>query len=263
MVSTIASQRTAPFDAARKQCTLTILVSAQPVLFVPVVRLLMSTDRPVDVRSSRAGQFRAAGRFAAVVAGLAAFVGVAGALAPEPAPVPQRWQLDVEPGAMHLISVDVPKVGPRMYFYMSYRVTNNSGQDVLFAPSFELADGEGNVTRSGRDVPQIVTTTVLDQVQNPLAEDQISIIGEMTQGKENGKDGVVIWAVNDTNPESITVYGAGFSGETASVELPGKDGKKQKFVLRKTLKLDFEAPGTLEGQKKQPIKLGTQSWIMR
>ena len=202
-------------------------------------------------------------RLAAALAGLAAFAGLTGGLAPEPAPVPQRWQLDVEPGPLRVISVDVPKVGPRMFFYMSYRVTNNSGQDVLFAPSFEMSDGEGNITRSGRDVPQLVTTKVLETLQNPLIQDQISIIGELTQGKENGKDGVVIWTVNDTNPQGIVVYGAGFSGETATVELPGKDGAKQKFVLRKTLMLDFEAPGTMEGQRSEPFKLGSQTWIMR
>jgi hypothetical protein len=196
------------------------------------------------------------------MAGAVVALGLA-AMAPEPAPVPQRWQLDVEPGELRLLSVEVPQKGPQMFLYLPYKVVNNSGQDVLFAPSFELSNGEGDIIRSGRDVPQVVTNKVIETLQNPLVEDQITIIGELSQGKENGKDGVVIWPVTDTNPQTITVYGAGFSGETATVELPGKDGAKQKFVLRKTLMLDYQAPGTLEGMRAEPIKVGTKSWIMR
>lgn len=194
-------------------------------------------------------------------------------LAPEPAPVPTRWQLDIEPGPMRLISVDVPKTssaagpassgGPQMFLYMSYRVINNSGQDVLFAPAFELSNGEGDITRSGRDVPQVVTDKVVAALQNPLVQDQISIIGELMQGKENGRDGVVIWPLLDTNPQSLVVYAAGFSGETATVDGPEKNGQKQKFVLRKTLMLDFAPPGSFEGQRSDAIPLAGQSWIMR
>ncbi|MBX3385503.1 MAG: hypothetical protein KF768_02930 [Phycisphaeraceae bacterium] len=198
-----------------------------------------------------------------VIMFLAGFGLVLGALAPEPAPVPTRWQLEIEPGPLRVVSVDIPNLGPRMFAYMTYRVENNSGQDVLFAPSFELSDGEGNVVRSGRDVPQAANAAVFDLIQNPLAEDQISIIGELTQGKENGKDGYVIWILNDMNPQAMTVYAAGFSGETATVEIKGADGKPQRFILRKTLMLDYQVPGTLEGQRLRPLGLRSRSWIMR
>lgn len=206
----------------------------------------------------------------AVVGTVVLAAAMQGGLAPEPAPVPTRWQLDIEPGPMRLISVDVPKSsnsaapsGPQMFLYMSYRVINNSGQDVLFAPAFELSNGEGDIIRSGRDVPQVVTDKVVAALQNPLAQDQISIIGELMQGKENGRDGVVIWPLLDTNPQSLVVYAAGFSGETATIEGPEKNGQKQKFVLRKTLMLEFAPPGSFEGQRSDAIPLAGQSWIMR
>jgi hypothetical protein len=198
-----------------------------------------------------------------VIALLAGMGLILSAMAPEPAPVPTRWQLEIEPGPLRVLSVDIPNVGPRMFAYMTYRVENNSGQDVLFAPSFELSDGEGNVVRSGRDVPQAVNTAVFELIQNPMAEDQISIIGELTQGKENGKDGYVIWILDDLNPQSMIVYAAGFSGETATVEIKGADGKPQRFILRKALMLDYEVPGTLEGQRLRPLTLRSRSWIMR
>jgi hypothetical protein len=147
-----------------------------------------------------------------------------------------------------------------MYMYLDYAVVNNSGQDLLFAPAFELANGEGEILRSGREVPQMVTETILKSVQNPFAEDQIEVIGTLLQGRENSKNGVVIWPVTDANPERITIYAAGFSGETATVEPPNSD---QRFVLRKTLRMDFETPGDLVGTHSEAIPLREQTWIMR
>lgn len=181
-------------------------------------------------------------------------------MAPEPDPVPRRWQLDLEPGSLRLASIDVPGVGPRRYFYMTYTVTNNSGQDLLFAPAFDLANGEGDVIRSGREVPLAVTQRLLQEANNPFIQDQIGIIGEFRQGEENAKRGLVIWPAADLRPAEIVVYVGGLSGETATVSTP--DGK-QRFVLRKTLKLDFQSPGDLTLQGAQDLPLAGKSWIMR
>ncbi len=182
------------------------------------------------------------------------------AAAPEPDPVPRRWELQVDPGELRLVTVDVPNVGERKFFYLTFKVTNNSGQDMLFAPSFQLSDGDGNVVRSGHDVPQSVTQRLLAETQNPFIMDQIGVIGELLQGGENAKDALVIWPAGALNPSQITVYAAGFSGETKTVTSP--DGK-EKFVLRKTLRLDYKAPGDLSGVAGQAFPLTERSWIMR
>jgi hypothetical protein len=182
------------------------------------------------------------------------------AAAPEPDPVPRRWQLDLYPGALRVASFDIPGVGQRMFLYMDYAVVNNSGQDLLFAPAFELANGEGEILRSGRDVPNSVTESIVASLQNPYSQDQIEIIGTLLQGREHGKDGVVIWPVTDANPERLTVYAAGFSGETATVEPPNSDIR---FVLRKTLRMDFDSPGDMKGVRNEVIPVREQSWIMR
>jgi hypothetical protein len=198
---------------------------------------------------------------AAAVLGVAA-AGAAPMLgfAPEPDPVPRRWQLEVQPGPLRVATVDVKGVGPRSYLYMTYTAVNSSGEDLLFAPMFDLSTGDGQTLRSGRDVPQAVTTELLSRAQDQFMQDQISIIGEFLQGEENAKHGVVIWPLKDMSPAKITVYAAGFSGETKTVDSP--DGK-QKFILRKTLMLDYNTPGSLEGQKSDAIPLREKSWIMR
>ncbi|HYE01808.1 MAG TPA: hypothetical protein VD963_01100 [Phycisphaerales bacterium] len=196
------------------------------------------------------------------VAALAlAIIGVAplAALAPEPDPVPRRWQLDLTEGPLRVILVNLPD-GPRPFLYMTYMVVNNSGQDVMFAPSFELATAEHELLRSGRDVPLEATRQIIESLQNPLVEDQVAIIGTLLQGKENAKEGVVIWPVTDLDTPELTVYAAGFSGETATVTPPGA---KEKYVLRKTLMIRHQVPGTLAGHGSAPLRVLERRWIMR
>ena len=58
---------------------------------------------------------------------------LSGMTPPEPDPIPRRWQLDVEVGPLRVATFDVKDEGKRAYFYMTYKVTNNSGEDLLFA----------------------------------------------------------------------------------------------------------------------------------
>lgn len=179
---------------------------------------------------------------------------------PEPEAIPRRWQLDIEPGALRVTSVDVPGVGKKPFFYLTYRVINNSGEDLLFAPSFEMSTEVGN-RRSGRDVPAEVTKTLMEQTQNGFIEDQISIIGQLLQGKENAKDGIVIWPADELDMDDLTIYAAGFSGETASVEL---STSKERVVLRKTFQIKYRVNGDMTQMLgKEITREEAPRWIMR
>ena len=221
-------------------------------------------------------------RFAAVPAlALAACAMVGGpatdarALAPEPAPVPKRWQLEVETSPLRLTVVDIPGQGPRAFFYMTFKATNNSANDLLFAPAFELATDDMIVLRSGRDVPGAATTELIDRMQNPLLEDQIGIVGTLLRGEENAKEGLVAWPMPATFQSEVVVYCAGFSGETATVEVPNPASmmasssdkpapvKMQKKTLRKTLMLRYRLPGELNAAAGLELKPFESNWIMR
>lgn len=192
------------------------------------------------------------------VAGMAALAGTVG-LAPEPDPIPRRWQLDVAFSPVRVHVADVEGKGTKAFFYLTYKVTNNSGKDVLFAPSFELSTGDQPV-RSGRDVPGEVTKALLEQTQNPLVQDQIAILGNILQGPENAKEGLVVWTADNLKPDRLVMYAAGFSGETTSVTPPtGGDP----VLLRKTKMIRYELKGELVGQGQAPIEATEQRWIMR
>ncbi len=209
-------------------------------------------------RSPLLAKIAATGLFA-----LGAFAGMSG-LAPEPDPVPRRWELRVEVGPMRVTSFDVGGK-PRAFTYMTYRVVNKSGHDLLFAPSFEMSFGGNKTLRAGSDVPADVTAKLMDKIDNPLVQDQIGIIGTLLQGDENARDGLVVWSCESLAPGKLALYAAGFSGETATVELPSqKDPKvKEKAVLRKTLMVTYSPGGEITERGDHPIEVAEQRWIMR
>ena len=186
-------------------------------------------------------------------------------LAPEPAGIPKQWQLQVDFGSLRVWSTTTSD-GPRSFYYMTYKAVNRTGEDVVFAPSFELVDGDGKITRSGTGVPAEVTTALKSRSGGTLVEDQITIIGTMLQGEENAKEGIVVWRCEDMTPGAVSVFAAGFSGETALVKVPGKKddkGRDLTATLRKTREIDFADPGDLASRRDTPLDVSESKWVMR
>ena|ERR1043165_3107076 len=216
----------------------------------------------------------AARRLMTVSTFLAAFAGICmvevattrpAQAAPEPSPIPKRWQLDIATSALQTAIVETPGGGSRAYFFMTYKVTNNSAHDLLFAPSFELATDEGDLLRSGRDVSLEVTREILGRLDNPLIEDQISIVGTLLRGPENAKQGLVIWPITQDHLTEVAVYCAGFSGETATVDIPSPDDPKQvvKKLLRKSWMMRYRMPGDMKITAGDRYDSNESKWIMR
>jgi len=231
-------------------------------------------------------------------AGISAAVYAASlALAPEPDPVAKRWELAAEFSPLRVIYVDMPGTGPRGYMYLTYKVANLTGKEQTLAVSFDLATGDGKVLRAGRGVSVDATKAVMAHAGNPLAQDPIGILGPIQHGRENAREGIVIWAIEDYSPETLTVYAAGLSGETATIELPkiavaaqepaadakpteakpaeikpteakpavspAKKDEPTKAILRKTKMLTFTVPGELSGLRDAPLGIASERWIMR
>lgn len=200
-----------------------------------------------------------------VLVAAAVTVAFTGGMAPEPSAVAKRWQLQADFGPLRVFSATTDS-GPRTFYYMTYKAVNRSGQDVIFAPSFDLVDSSGSVTKSGRSVPESVTKAILARLGNPLIQDQITILGTILQGEENTKEGLAVWPCENYRPGEISIYAAGFSGETAQVKAPGlKDekGKDLVITLRKTRQLMFKDPGELITRGDRPIDSSDAKWVMR
>lgn len=179
--------------------------------------------------------------------------------APQPKPVPTRWEFRVEAGPLRTIVMDT-KDGERAFYYFTYEVTNTTDQDRALAPAFELVTDLGEITRSGEDVPHEVPDQIIERLKDPLLESEIDIQGMLPQGKENARRGVVVWPIKNVQIDEVTVYGAGFSGETVAVERPDTG---EEIVLRKTMMLRHEVPGELVVESDVPLERTMTQWVMR
>lgn len=158
----------------------------------------------------------------------------------------EAWTLTFKPGPLRLY---VDPVDGRTYRYFTYRVTNSTGQDHMFAPRIELFTDKGEILRSGRGVPSEVTRRLRGLLKDPLLEDENQILGDLKQGKENAKDGLVIWAASDLDSNDLTIFVTGLSNDTTQVAHPltGED-----VTLRKTLRLDYHLPGNAADRPSEP-----------
>jgi hypothetical protein len=231
------------------------------------------SSAPSNPKSAAAQRSRSALSAGVLIGAAASLAGLTIALvpgpspafaAPEPDPVPRRWQFTIEPGPMRVATVDVEGVGPQNYLYMTYKVVNSSGQDLIFAPSFDLATHDGKVMRGGRGVPAAATRQILERLENPFLEDQIGIVGMLLQGEDNAKEGLVVWNLPAQHLSSVDVFASGFSGELRTIEVKdAATGNPKRVSLRKTMMLRFQPPGEIQGERVQEFPLVEQRWVMR
>lgn len=187
-------------------------------------------------------------------------VGVTAIAAPEPEAIPRRWQLQLDAGPLRVTSVQAEGRDIQSYYYMTYKVTNNSGEDISFAPLLELATDDGIITRGGRGVPGEVVDVIRARLGDSLLETESEIQGMLLQGPENARRGLVVWQATNLKVDEVVVYAAGFSGETKSIQRPDTG---EKVVLRKTLMLRHAVPGEIDPRSDEPLKRGIERWILR
>jgi len=198
----------------------------------------------------------------AVIAFLGATLGNTAFAAPEPSPVAITWEFTFDRGPLRLAWVDDGQ-GSRPYFFLTYRVTNYSGTDLLFAPDVALMTDNTTVLHSGRDVPTAVTNAILEELDNPLVESQIDIVSTVLEGKEHARDGVLIWPADQLDVDEVKIFFAGLSGEFESYVVGRETDNPRRYTLRKTMMLRYATPGEFGDQGARPFELIEERWVMR
>lgn len=186
-------------------------------------------------------------------------LGVVAAVAayPVPSSFPIRWELEFQPGPLRLYTDELED---KHYWYFTYTVLNRTGQDRIWAPDFVLFTDAGEIRTAGTDVPARITSEIYDMLGNELIETQYEILGEILQGREHAKEGLIIWPAGSMQVTELSLFVSGTSGETARVRNPLTD---EIVVLRKTLQRDYRIPGNPAARGSEPAELTTQRWIFR
>jgi hypothetical protein len=196
---------------------------------------------------------------------------------PAPSDAATDWQLDITYDAPRPIRITLPgERGSRLYWYMTFTVTNNTGEDRPFIPEVTLYTDTGQIVRGGKDVNPFVYQTIKKIHNNPLLGDMVSISGKILQGQDNAKDGMVVFHDFDPQAGGFNIFFGGLSGETTVVELPrpvpvttiAPDGsdrvvEKQQIVLAKTLALRYALGVQAANRINASPTLISEEWIMR
>ncbi len=165
--------------------------------------------------------------------------------------------LDFTPTELRLFKD--PQTG-KHYWYLTYEVVNNTGRDERFAPRIELLVDDGQIVRQGDGVSSGVTRQLKAMLKDPLLEDQFEVLGEVLQGKEHAKTGLVVFRADDLNPTELTMFVQGLSRETEKTQNPKTN---ETVTLRKTARVDYLVAGEPRATATVTHPIVTREWIFR
>jgi len=214
---------------------------------------------------------------------------------PQPTPAPTKWELTFKPDQLQKITAN-----GRTYWYLIYRVINNTGEDVDFLPVIERVSdittelppdkAEQSPEKASKLIvdPAItgIDPTVFRAIKQrhartyPLLISPVDVIGRIRQGIDNSRESVAIFKDLEPRVSKFTIYIGGLSGERqalpnpnyrkppkspdGSVAVPTPDEKNPPvFVIQKTLALPYTLPGDASTRRYAMPAMGRPEWVMR
>jgi len=207
---------------------------------------------------------------------LTSVAGLGGALtlaAPQTGVVSSSWQLDFKfhdpqriilrlPGDNHLTT----------FWYMLFEVTNLTGEDRTFYPSFRLVTDTLQVVEGGADVSPSVYDAIAARHKGefPFFAPPSKVTGLLLQGEENSRASAAVFRTFDPEASSFTVFVSGLSGDIEQVPNPSfndkqdeSDGNQRFFFVRRTLAIVYDLPGDPTTRDRAAPIRRTRQWVMR
>lgn len=180
--------------------------------------------------------------------------------APVPATVQKSWQLDFTHGKPRAILVKSVEGPLQWYWYVTYKVVNRGDDERNFIPDVTIVTEKGDIIGAGTNVPVQAFEEVKKAVGNRLLESPNEVIGRVLIGEDHARESVIIWPAFSHDVDKLSIFVAGLSGETAITPNPLTG---ENVVFRKTLKIDYNLPGTAGPVQSQVVEPAGETWIMR
>ncbi|MBN1786896.1 MAG: hypothetical protein JW806_00710 [Sedimentisphaerales bacterium] len=191
--------------------------------------------------------------------------------APQPSIVPRtnQWTLNVVFDQPQQITVKVPgQSKAQRFWYIIVTLTNNSDIDVPFYPTCEMMTDTFQILGAYHDSENAVFNKIKRRHKKkyPLLESIWHTDSRILQGQDNTKDLVIIWPDFEARAKNISLFLAGMSNETVSVEHPidkDENGEPLKLYLRKTLELQYSIGGDEKLRSSAKLAYKGKRWVMR
>jgi hypothetical protein len=171
------------------------------------------------------------------------------------------------------VSVYLPgQAKPVVYWYMLFKVENDTDHEVDFYPEFDLVTDTLRVVRSEADVSPQAYRAIKERTGNPLLIPPEQVTGRLLRGRDRARHSVAIFRDFDPKAKEFTIYVSGLSEEMQRLRNPSFDPARPEdatnlryFILRKTLAIPYRLPGseaTRSSAVPERVESG-QKWLMR
>ena len=195
------------------------------------------------------------------------------AAAPQPSLTPKSWELDFEFHDPARIALTLPgDTQPTTFWYLLYTVTNNTGGEAEFYPTFHLVTDTLQVVEGGSRISPRVYEAIRarHKKQYPFFVDPSAVFGVLKQGVDNRLASAAVFRDFDPQGSRFAVYVGGLSGELVRLANPSFDRLKVEsdknmrfFVLRKTLAIHYDLPGDSQTRARTVPTRVKREWVMR
>ena len=193
--------------------------------------------------------------------------------APHAGLVGKAWELDFSFYDPQRITVMLPgDVSPTTFWYVLYRVTNRTGQEVQFFPSFRFVTDTLKVVIAGEQISPSVYRRIADRHRRdfPFFAEPSKVVGQLLQGEAHARTSAAVFRTFDPNASRFKLYVSGLSGEIERKNNPvydparkASEGNKRFFLFRRTLEVVYDLPGDVRTRLSATPIRRSRGWVMR
>lgn len=192
---------------------------------------------------------------------------------PKPTVTPAAWALRFtyhDPQSIHLRLPGDPYEST--FWYVLYSVTNDSGEEVLFYPTFDIVAEDLSVVEGGANISPSVYEAIKARHRktHPFFVNPSEVYGPLPQGEDHARSSAIAFRLPAPGVNHFTLYVGGLSGDivkTRNLRFNREAGEcpanLQFFTLRKTLAVSYELPGDATTRAAGRPKRVKEEWVMR
>lgn len=193
--------------------------------------------------------------------------------APQVGVVSSSWELDLAFHDPQRISMRLPgDARETTFWYLLYTVTNDTGREVEYYPSFDVVTDKLDVIEGGLGISPSVYDAIEARHKKvyPFFVEPKRVFGTLLQGEDNAVTSAVAFKRLPQEVNHFTVYVGGLSGEIVRVvnrtfdsARPESKDNQRVFTLRKTLAISYDIPGDVHTRRQATPVRTRQEWVLR